>query len=282
MLATGTRRETTENLLCLERAKVIDEAMRQLPRDKTTLRTLVSEAERIEGHGRNTLDAEANKARLSTDEHAAQFLTSLATRQGPSSDGLTDIARRLKSGDINRAAAHEFLRVVRGAMETGLDRGSNARGIEPGATDAEPLEPGDRGAALFSLRGYRGSGCGFELDARRVRQAHQLAGRDIDRAPIAPYPCHDFEGARGLGDSNRPACFAAVEGRQHEATMPGPDISDEAVEAACRAHQAALAATDPDDPETDEWGDLEPEAQDIFRGAMRTAIRAFIEAHGFV
>jgi hypothetical protein len=60
--------------------------------------------------------------------------------------------------------------------------------------------------------------------------------------------------------------------------MPG-DISDEPIEGACRAHQAALAGTD---PETDEWGDLEPEAQDIFRDAMRAAIRAFIEAREFV
>jgi hypothetical protein len=61
--------------------------------------------------------------------------------------------------------------------------------------------------------------------------------------------------------------------------MPDRSISDEAVEAACRAHQAALAGTD---PETDSWDDLEPEAQDIFRDAMRAAIRAFVEAHGFV
>jgi hypothetical protein len=51
--------------------------------------------------------------------------------------------------------------------------------------------------------------------------------------------------------------------------MPG-DISDEPIEGACRAHQAALAGTD---PETDEWGDLEPEAQDIFRDAMRAFAR---------
>jgi len=61
--------------------------------------------------------------------------------------------------------------------------------------------------------------------------------------------------------------------------MPDTTFAEEAIEAACRAHQAALAGTD---PETDGWDGLEPEAQDIFRHAMRAAIRAFTEAHGFV
>jgi hypothetical protein len=68
-------------------------------------------------------------------------------------------------------------------------------------------------------------------------------------------------------------------GRHDEATTPNPDISDEAVEAACCAHQVVPAETD---PETQDWDGLEPEAQDIFRDAMRTAFWAFIEAHGFV
>ena len=55
----------------LERAKVADEAMRQLSRDRTTFRTLVDEAERIEGHGENVLDVAANQTRLTADEQLA-------------------------------------------------------------------------------------------------------------------------------------------------------------------------------------------------------------------
>jgi hypothetical protein len=52
--------------------------------------------------------------------------------------------------------------------------------------------------------------------------------------------------------------------------MPEPSISNDAVESACRAHQATLNNSD---PESDEWDGLEPDAQEIFRDAMRAAIR---------
>lgn len=128
----------------LERAKVADEAVRQLSRDRTTFHTLVSEAERIQGHGGNVLDVEANQARLTTDEQARQFLTQLATRKGPVSDALTGIARRVRDGEINTAAgAREFLGVVRGRLSEGLAEGPNARGSILGAAREPELAPPD-------------------------------------------------------------------------------------------------------------------------------------------
>lgn len=158
MLATGTEDATQTSLfgeehfassVVLERAKVADEAAKLLRRDKTTFKTLVAEAERIQSHGANALDTEANQARLSTDEQAAQFLTQLATRRGPVSDALTGIARRFKSGEITRAAAaRDFLGVVRGEIEKGVVEGDHAGGAVAGAASERELaqfEPGAEG-----------------------------------------------------------------------------------------------------------------------------------------
>ncbi len=134
IMATGTEEMTRQgglfgdehfaSSIVLERAKVADEAMTQLRRDKATFRTLVAEAERIEGAGANALDRTANEGRLSTDEQAADLFTSLATHAGPVSDALSDIARRFKGGDLSRAAAgREFLQALRRAVEGGWTMG---------------------------------------------------------------------------------------------------------------------------------------------------------------
>lgn len=142
----------------LERAQIADLALQQIRRDKTTFKTLVDEAERIESHGRNALDTELNQTRLTSDEQAAQLLTRLATRRGPVSDALTAIARRYQSGDLSAAAAaREFSGVVRGAIKGGLEQGADVGGPEFGATGqrevgeaaAAPAEAPDEGPSLF-------------------------------------------------------------------------------------------------------------------------------------
>ena len=144
IMATGTEEMTRQGGLfgdehfaasiVLERAKIADEAMRQLKKDKATFSTLVAEAERIEGAGANALDRDANEGRLSTDEQAADLFTSLATHAGPVSDALSGIARRFKSGSISAAAAgREFLGALREAVQGRVDDGADARGVIPGA-----------------------------------------------------------------------------------------------------------------------------------------------------
>ncbi|MFI4979731.1 MAG: hypothetical protein ACHQIO_05235, partial [Nevskiales bacterium] len=138
MLATGTERRTQDSLfgpeafassVVLERAKIADEAVRQLGRDRATFSTLVAEASRIEAHGGNTLDRAANLERLTHDEQVAQLIGQLATRSGPVSAALSDLARRVKSGDVTiAAAAREFLGAVRGAIAGGLDEGADLGG----------------------------------------------------------------------------------------------------------------------------------------------------------
>ena len=170
VLEAGTERMTQQGGLfgdeafasspVLERARVADEAVRQLARDRTTFKTLVGEAERIEGHGANRLDVDANRARLTDDEQARQLLTSLATTRGPVSDALTGIARRVKSGDVSvAAAAREFLGTVRahvaGELGQGSTAGSAVAGAEPGRID----DPGQGGFAGFAqpIDAYHGT-----------------------------------------------------------------------------------------------------------------------------
>ena len=124
----------------LERAKVYDETVRQLSRDRTTFRTLVNESERISGEGRNVLDIAANKTRLSADEEAKQLLTQLATRKGPVSDALTGIAKRVRDKELSAAdGAREFLGVVRGRLSEGLGEGADAGGAVAG-TERELIQ----------------------------------------------------------------------------------------------------------------------------------------------
>ena len=144
IMATGTEEMTRQgglfgdehfaSSIVLERAKIADEAMRQLKKDKATFGTLVAEAERIEGAGANALDRDANQGRLSTDEQAADLFTSFATHAGPVSDALSGIARRFKSGSISAAAAgREFLGALREAVQGRVDDGADPRGAVTGA-----------------------------------------------------------------------------------------------------------------------------------------------------
>lgn len=179
LLSSGTEEMTRQGGLfgeehfassvVLERAKIADEAARQLKRDRATFKTLVNEAERIESHGENRLDIGSNQERLTKDEQATQFLTQLATRKGPVSDALTSIAKRFKSGDITSgAAAREFLGVVRGTIESGVDKRADLGGAEPSAAgEREPEIAQDEAQQEFFQRKARGTELTpAELEAR--------------------------------------------------------------------------------------------------------------------
>jgi hypothetical protein len=190
MLASGTERatqgtlfgeESFANSIVRERAKIADDALKQLRRDKTTFKTLVDEAERIEGHG-NVLERGANEERLSADEKAADLLTGLAFRAGPVSDALSEIARDLRDGRIKAAdAGRRFLGVVRGAIESGVDTGANAGRVEPGAAGerqevaAGPPAPRDARRPFFPAlrRSPTPTGCTLSIDDRRRAAAER-------------------------------------------------------------------------------------------------------------
>ena len=211
MMATGTERatttgslfgpETTSSSVVLERAKIADEARRLLTRDKAVFRTLVAEAQRIESHGKNALDAAANQERQSTDEQAAQHLTTLATRKGPVSDALTGIARRFKAGELSRrAAATEFLDAVRGAVEGGGNTRPDVGG--PVAGPARAVE--DR--TLLSPKTERNEPV-LSAEYQAALRDHTIAADDYRQA------LSDYR-TRRIGDAE----FLAAKAKYNEAT----------------------------------------------------------------
>jgi hypothetical protein len=163
LLSSGTTMGTQDSLfgpeafassVVLERAKIIDEANKQLGRDRGTFRVLVNRAAEIQSGTGNTLDTEGNQARLTTDEQATQLLTTLATTKGPISDQLSAIARELKSGSATRAdAGRRFLRIVRTGIEEGVATGADAGGAGSGDAGGRPGEVAPPGGGLFDTPG---------------------------------------------------------------------------------------------------------------------------------
>jgi hypothetical protein len=123
----GIEVSTTEDLfgetsiaesLYLERAQVLDAAMREARKDRATFGRLVSEQERIAEAG-NTLDADANQARMEDARNAIARVSALANTRGPVSDALTDAARRVKQGERPAAVTADFLATARRAITDG-------------------------------------------------------------------------------------------------------------------------------------------------------------------
>jgi hypothetical protein len=133
--------------LYVERAKVLDRALKTLRRDKTVFGTLVKEQETLETAG-NKLANEINQQRMTADGQALQILQTLANRAGPISDALRTAAGRAKS-DGYPAATREFVETVRQAATSG-DLARLADGLERGPShvgDQSPAGTIDRGLA---------------------------------------------------------------------------------------------------------------------------------------
>lgn len=141
-------RETTGSLfgeedivrgLYRERAKILDQAVKLLRRDKTVFNTLLREDVRIQGQGGNRLDRNANQKKVDLDGQAEDIIQRLANRVGPISDALNAAAEGLGSGRIKAAAAaREFIDAVR----TSIDGGSGPAGR---AGDGDPIGGNGRG-----------------------------------------------------------------------------------------------------------------------------------------
>jgi hypothetical protein len=115
---TGAEETVTEDLfgeqtvtesLYLERAKVLDSALRAARRDKATFRTLTSKEGTITKTGKNILDRAANEAKVSDANLALTVLSTAANTKGPVSDALTEAASRVKAGEKPAAVAKDFL-----------------------------------------------------------------------------------------------------------------------------------------------------------------------------
>ena len=125
-ISAGTHAETQASLfgdeevvssLYLDRAKILDRALRELRRDRQVFNTLVRDQDIVTAVG-NRLEASANEQRLAADSQAVQILQILANRHGALSDALSAAARRSIGGD-GAAAVRDFVAAVRREAESG-------------------------------------------------------------------------------------------------------------------------------------------------------------------
>lgn len=135
--------------LFLERAKVLDAAMKVLRRDRALFASLIDNQARIEAQG-NQLSQAANMSKRELDDQALTIIQAVANRKGEVSDALTQAARRLKEGDAG-GATKQFVSAVRDAagrgVLDGVDAGGEGRVVRP-APEADRLAAGPSEEAL--------------------------------------------------------------------------------------------------------------------------------------
>ena len=101
-----------------ERAKILDETIKMLRKDRAVFNSLVENQQRIEAGG-NKLTTQQNLAKAETDGQAIQILQIQANRKGPLSDALNAAAKAYKETGRAAPAARDFASDVRGAIERG-------------------------------------------------------------------------------------------------------------------------------------------------------------------
>jgi hypothetical protein len=157
-LEAGTRTETQGELfgtreiassLYLDRAKVLDRAIKQLRRDRRVFAALVDERDIAERLG-NVLAHDTNLKRAATDAEAIHIVQTLASRRGSISDALGDAAGAARDTGNYAGAARDFVAELRRQAESGnlarLADGGSRGALDAGAegarlAGAEPPEP---------------------------------------------------------------------------------------------------------------------------------------------
>src|SRR5258708_4335517 len=116
--------------LYLDRAKVLDKALKDIKRDKTVFSVLSREQEMIAQAG-HKLAGDINQKRAASDAQALQVLQTLASRAGPISDALGTAANQARPRQVS-TAVRGFVGDIRRMVESG-DLASLANSIERGA-----------------------------------------------------------------------------------------------------------------------------------------------------
>lgn len=143
----GVETRTTEDLFgeasfsesrYLERAQVLDEALKLMRQDRAVFGGLVSNQERIGQVAGNRLDREGNLARQQEAADVATQISIRANAVGPLSDALQQAANAVAGGASPASAARGFLKAARSEILHGDTGGRGARpagrpGEAPGA-----------------------------------------------------------------------------------------------------------------------------------------------------
>jgi dephospho-CoA kinase len=127
VMESGVTKETQESLfgdeaivesLFLERARVLDQAVKKLKKDKSAFNNITSNAAKLEGEG-NKLATDANRKRVQTDGEAIAIIQSQANKKGFLSDALSDAARFARQSGNYGQASNSFVEAVRRSIDQG-------------------------------------------------------------------------------------------------------------------------------------------------------------------
>ena len=183
--------EMFKESLVIERAEVLDKAIKQLRLDKRSFKNLVDQEARLEAEG-NKLVSDANKKRAETDGKAIDYIQTLANRKGEISDALSDAARTAKDTGRVAEAARGFAEYVRGRIENGDFRGIEDGGIGRYVDDTPQKQrvqnkPEQELASFSDIK----DGAGFQqqLDAIESEELPMSSRQEremIQRGEIAP------------------------------------------------------------------------------------------------
>lgn len=167
--------------LYVERAKVLERAMRIMRDDRSIFRTLDERAARIQGAGENRLDVDANRRTRETMEQSLAAVKALAYRAGPISEALNDGATNYRQSGRLKDAAATVVDAVRREIERNGLAGS---GAGPLGRNAEP--PRARAEAPSPLLDFdeptNGAGAKAQVEATRIEPAPE--GGLFDQVPI--------------------------------------------------------------------------------------------------
>ena len=140
--------ETVTESLFTERAKILDQAYRQLKQDKATFSNLTRNADRIEAEGGNVLDRQLNEQKATQDAQTIALLQTLANRKGPVSDALSAAARAFRDTGKYGRPTRDFLETLRSGIASGdlesissSDIGRTLDGPTSGGGDTVGKEP---------------------------------------------------------------------------------------------------------------------------------------------
>lgn len=183
--------EMFKESLIVERAEVLDRALKQLRLDKRSFKNLVDQQNRLEAEGNKLVEA-ANKKRVDTDGKAIEYINILANRKGEVSDALSDAARVAKDTGRTVEAARGFADYVRGRIENGDFRSLEDGGVGRYADDP-PKEQRVQNKPEQELADFSdvANGKGFQeqldaIEAEELPMSEKAEREMIENGEIAP------------------------------------------------------------------------------------------------
>ena len=172
-----------KELLITERAAVLDKTLKELRKDKTVSKFLISNEKKIIEEGKNKLDSAYNKKALEESALTIERIVKLANMKGAISDELTEAAKTYKAGD-QREAIQTFKKAVAEAIRSGdLDRVTPGRSerttLSEGYTQTQPKDPKEP-VVSKNLENFNDPHDGATQYARSKDEFRELEQRVVD------------------------------------------------------------------------------------------------------